>query len=148
MHKNPAKKCISLASCKVPSNLEKEEYGKSCPYDTASCLNGNKIYSSLQTAWEQCEKVQACGFVMIYPNSKYYLRRLSDPNVVSEGIWGYNYTPCRKWKCFAFFLSLFHECMVLLLYKYIHLKWNYIVLLGQGIYFLCLVITGSHKNML
>ena len=73
------------------------KYGKSCPYDMASCLNNNKAYDRLETAWKDCGKVSGCDFVMKYHNNKYYLRRTSDPNVQNfPKVRGYIYNQCRE----------------------------------------------------
>jgi hypothetical protein len=56
--------------------------GKNCPdnADDSTCINGNKGYSSLKEAWDDCGQVDECGAVMLFKNGQYYLRRASDPD--------------------------------------------------------------------
>ena len=66
-----------------------------------NCLNNNKAYDRLETAWKDCGKVSGCDFVMKYHNNKYYLRRTSDPNFQNfPKVRGYIYNQCREWSYF------------------------------------------------
>ena len=41
------------------------------------CLNQNKTYPDLETAWEECGKIAKCKRIMKYGNG-FYLRKASD----------------------------------------------------------------------
>jgi len=86
---------VAKVDCGPPARQD-VNYGKNCPSNAASCINGNVGYRTLAEAWERCGKVPGCGFVMRYVNGYFYLRRLSDPYVAFGGIWGYTYKKCTQ----------------------------------------------------
>ena len=72
---------LDILGCLPP--LEPDvSYGKECPLsDTGyDCLNDNTKYFTLMDAWTECGQVAHCGFIMLYMDNNYYLRRTSDPN--------------------------------------------------------------------
>ena len=95
----------SIPGCDVPVN-DIVNYGFDC-VDVEACLNNNKPYYSLVEAWKMCGKVEECGFVMRYKDSKYYLRSLSDAHKITEaGVWGYIYKECGEFNIICI-ISLF-----------------------------------------
>ena len=77
---------VGTLDCSPPDTPD-VSYGKHC--GSGGCINGNIGYSTLYEAWTKCGQVAECGFIMLYSNEKYYLRRASDPN--GQGFVGYVY---------------------------------------------------------
>ena len=68
------------------------DYGKGCPDgEESKCLNKNKEYNNIKWAWEECNEVLDCAFIMRFKEGKYFHRRESDPNMTGPGIWGYRF---------------------------------------------------------
>ena len=81
-----------ISACPVPSTPD-VMYGKDGSL--------SKSYPNLQEAWDRCAIVPGCEFVMRYFDGKYYLRRLSDPNITPKNtrvttrvVWGYFFKMC------------------------------------------------------
>ena len=70
-----------------PPDAPDVSYGKYC--GDGGCINSNTGYSTLLEAWNNCGQVLGCGFIMLYSDNKYYLRRNSDPS--QHGYKGYLY---------------------------------------------------------
>jgi len=69
------------------ANAEQQwvQKGTGCPdRNVQKCLNKNQMYSSLEDAWEACGQVDDCGKILKYEETKFYLRRSTDP-VVGSG---------------------------------------------------------------
>mmetsp|Transcript_14554 Transcript_14554/g.26592 ORF Transcript_14554/g.26592 Transcript_14554/m.26592 type:complete len:622 (-) Transcript_14554:93-1958(-) len=79
-------------TCELPDMPPELPSGKACPAAGqhlngvwgVSCLNGNTPYWSLSAAWAECAKVSECGAILSTSDGKYYLRRLSDPDMPQE----------------------------------------------------------------
>jgi len=66
---------LSESGCPVPKIWKKGGYH--CK--NHKCINGNKGYDDVETAWDMCGKIDECGRIMQYGRGgKYYLRRLND----------------------------------------------------------------------
>lgn len=70
-----------------PPDAPDVSYGKYC--GDGVCINNNTGYPTLLEAWNNCGQVVGCGFIMLYSDNKYYLRRISDPSI--HGYKGYWY---------------------------------------------------------
>ena len=70
---------IIHSECAVPTKAD-VMYGKVCQ---PNCINGNKAYLNIKFAWDACEDIPECGFVMLWNDGKFYLRRSSDQDVES-----------------------------------------------------------------
>jgi hypothetical protein len=69
----------SGCSSSAPSYSQLKTGGRDCPNnDDKRCLNNNTCYRRLSNAWDQCGKVQGCGYIMKYYGCL-HLRRASDP---------------------------------------------------------------------
>ena len=42
------------------------------------CINDNKGYENLETAWYECNKIPECQKIMKWKDEKFYLRRAND----------------------------------------------------------------------
>ena len=43
-----------------------------------NCINGNKGYENLETAWHECKKVPECQKIMKWYDGRFHLRRAND----------------------------------------------------------------------
>ena len=77
---------FGILDCSPPDSPD-ASFGKYCGDDV--CINNNTGYFTLLEAWNRCGQVVGCGFITLYSDSKYYLRRLSDPS--RHGYKGYWY---------------------------------------------------------
>ena len=77
---------VCILECSPPDAPD-VSYGKYC--GDGVCINNDTGYSTLLEAWNKCGQVAGCGFIMLYSDNKYYLRRISDPS--QHGYKGYWY---------------------------------------------------------
>mmetsp|Transcript_773 Transcript_773/g.1541 ORF Transcript_773/g.1541 Transcript_773/m.1541 type:complete len:254 (-) Transcript_773:82-843(-) len=102
--------------CLPPDNKLAMARGKDCPkrshHDTegSTCLNGNKPYSTMAQAWEDCGKIKECGAVMQNVDYHWYLRRHSDPDTKLKGqvLYAYNCVP--TWISGSLFKTEHEQC--------------------------------------
>ena len=99
-----------LSGCEVVQSKDSIPYGKDCPDNIKSkCLNENREYDSLKTAWGKCKEVYDCAFIMRYWNGKFLLRRESDPYNSGFGIWGYKFICTGKCRSLVEFKKQFSK---------------------------------------
>ena len=77
---------LCILECSPPDAPD-VSYGKYC--GDGGCINNDTGYPTLLEAWNKCGQVAGCGFIMLYSDNKYYLRRISDPS--QHGYKGYWY---------------------------------------------------------
>ena len=65
---------IILIECPPPNALRSG--GFHCKDD--KCINDNKGYEKLETAWHECKKVPECQKISKWKDAKFYLRRADD----------------------------------------------------------------------
>lgn len=77
--------------CPLPDAESFISIGKGCPAPGqvegiwgGSCLDKNTGYESLSEAWDRCAGVEDCGAVMQYDDQRFYLRRVSDPDMSAD----------------------------------------------------------------
>jgi len=75
---------VAESKCPIPKYQGKLPIGKGCPKLEGGgyeCLNGNAEYLSFPEAWIACAETRDCGAILKHSNSKFYLRRASDPDM-------------------------------------------------------------------
>ena len=50
------------------------------------CIMDNKIYSDLETAWEQCQRIRVCTFIIQLTDGTFRLRKSDDMYVKREDV--------------------------------------------------------------
>ena len=60
----------------MPEGLQLKSGGYHCRND--DCMNGNKFYPDLQTAWQKCGEINECSSIMKWTNGQFVLRRSND----------------------------------------------------------------------
>ena len=63
-----------LTACPPPNAFRSGGFHcKNC-----KCINDNKGYENLETAWYECNKIRECQKIMKWKDAKFYLRRVND----------------------------------------------------------------------
>jgi len=79
--------------CAIPV-LNFELAPKRCAPLPTGCLGNNERYESAEAAWEACGRTAGCDLVMLWTDSRYYLRRATDPDLVAWTFGG-----CMTYSC-------------------------------------------------
>lgn len=79
--------CHSHPTCGPPEEKFALPH-KGCPNnntDLTTCVAHNQNFATFAQAWAACGELTECGLVMRFTNGRFYLRRLSDPDLTLAG---------------------------------------------------------------
>jgi len=84
---------VELVACPAPAPSWVLPH-KGCPTDNldASCVAHNRHYNTFEEAWAACGTFSECGFIVLFTDGRFYLRRASDPDFPIAGSWSMPYS--------------------------------------------------------